>query len=102
MRSVFLPALLFALLIAPYAGAQQTDYQGALDAYRGKDFRTAVERLRAHVSTTPEAKAYYLLGYASYALNQDQEAAGYFRQAYLIDPGFDPAVVETEFERLNP
>jgi TolA-binding protein len=61
-----------------------------------------VERLKEYVSEKPEARAYYLLGYASYALNKDAEASGYFMQAYLIDPEFDPGQITAEFKKMRP
>lgn len=83
--------------------AQDDAYAKGLRAYFKKDYAAAVEYLKEYVARTPEAKAYYFLGYAQYELKRktgnsrgrkdfwaDTEAAKYFREAYLIDPEFSP------------
>lgn len=102
MKKACLVLTLLVLFIGPYAFAQQADYEEALAAYMKEDYRAAVERLKDYVSRNPEARAYYLLGYASYALNKDDEASDYFKQAYLIDPEFDPGKVTAEFMKMQP
>jgi TolA-binding protein len=97
-----LSVLVLFLFIGQYALAQQTDYEDALAAYMKRDYGAAVERLKEYVSQRPEARAYYLLGYASYALNKDDEASGYFKEAYLIDPEFDPGEITAEFKKMRP
>ncbi len=88
-------ALIFVILLffASSVFAQQSAYDKALDAYAKKEFKTAIEYLKEYTSEKPEAKAYYLLGYASYKLKNFKEAADYFSEAYLIDPEFDPTTI---------
>ena len=93
MRIVIVMAAV--LLLAVWAGAEQSDFEQGMAAYRGGELDSAVSHLREHVAAAPDAKGYYALGYAVYALERKGrrefgEAAEYFRQAYLIDPLFKP------------
>ena len=94
-----LSALLTALLLLFTVTASFADgelYQKALQAYRKKDFKAASGLLKDYLAEKPDPKAYYLLGYASYKLKQHKDSAEHFRQAYLIDPDFNPDVVKAE------
>jgi TolA-binding protein len=102
MKKLCLALALLVLFAGQYALAQQASYDDALAAYMKKDYGAAVQRLKEYVSQRPEARAYYLLGYASYALNKDDEASGYFEEAYLIDPEFDPGEITAEFKKMRP
>lgn len=93
LKTFFLTAALAAVLAAPGAAVAQTGYDEAMRSYLKGDFAAAAERLKDYVAQYPEARAYYVLGYASYALERNEEAASYFRQAYLIDPAFDPGAI---------
>lgn len=92
MRTI---ALIFVMLLFFVSSvfAQQSAYDKALDAYTKKEFKAAIEYLKEYTSEKPEAKAYYLLGYANYKLKNFKEAADYFSEAYLIDPEFDPTTI---------
>lgn len=68
------------------AYAYDEDYHRGYTAFRKGDFRSALERFKEFVARTPDAGAYYLLGYASYQLGDHAAAQRYFDQAYLIDP----------------
>ncbi|MBI4823961.1 MAG: tetratricopeptide repeat protein [Nitrospirae bacterium] len=78
------------ILMVSLSFAEQTTYEMALKAYAKKDFTEAVKLMKEYVLESPSAKAYYLLGYASYKLDNDKEAASYFNEAYLLDPEFNP------------
>lgn len=90
-----LPLILVALISLSLAGGvpnalAQEDYSKALSLYEKGDFNGAVTYLRDYVAQKPDPAAYYLLGYALYKLGKFNEASEYFKQAYLIDPGFSP------------
>ncbi len=83
--------------------AEEGLYEKGLSAYFKKDYKTAVQYLKEYVAGNPDAKGYYLLGYANYELKRkggrsggrrdfwgDTETAGYFKEAYRIDPDFSP------------
>lgn len=70
------------------------DFQKGISEYKKRDFRAAVKHLSAYVEATPDPRAYYLLGYASYKLKDFDASRRYFREAYLLDPGFDPRRIE--------
>lgn len=87
-----------AIMLAAPVLAQETSYEKALAAYAKKDFKAAVEYLKEYVEQEPNAKAYYLLGYASYKIKNFDESAGYFKEVYLLDPGFDPKTIKFDTE----
>lgn len=81
------------LISASYSFGQETAYDKAVKLYLKGDFEGAVSLLKEQVSEKPDAKAYYLLGYASYKLKREDEAAEYFKEGYLLDPRFNPDVI---------
>lgn len=94
--SVVLISVMFSISVS---NAQDDLYEKGLKAYFKKDYAAAVKYLKEYVAQMPDAEAYYLLGYASYELKRkekqpkgrkdfwgDDDSAGYFREAYLIDP----------------
>ena len=88
--------LMFGLIILCFLGVsaaagQESSYDRALDAYAKKDFSTAARYLQEYVGKTPDAAAYYLLGYSLYKLRKYPESAGYFREAYTLDPSISPS-----------
>ena len=80
------------LVMCASLSAEEDTFTRGLAAYMKRDYRSAVAHLKEYVAHQPDAEAYYLLGYASYKLNQRKEAAEYFRESYLIDPNFTPKV----------
>jgi len=96
MKKWILSGISILFLISNMAFAENSLYEKAIDAYRKGDFKGAVETLKNYLSEKPDPKGYYLLGYASYKLRQHKEASEYFRQAYLIDPDFNPESVKSE------
>lgn len=93
------------MISAAVAWAQDANFDKAVRAYIVKDYGTAAKHLKEHIAGTPDAAAYYLLGYSTYMLkkkagragaghSRDNEADEYFRQAYLIDPGFSPRSID--------
>ncbi len=82
-------AFLSLLMIAGTVFAD-AEYDAALKDYAGRNYREAVTLLKAYVEKKPDPAAYYLLGYSLYELGRFDEATGYFKQAYLIDPTFSP------------
>lgn len=103
MLRIIIAVMVVVLMMAPVAFAQQGAYEKAADAYMKKNYYKAVQLLKEHVAETPEAKSYYLMGYAVYAIEragdkQFSPSAQYFTHAYLIDPVFDPASIGFEYK----
>lgn len=90
--SITAAAFVGVLLALPVrsVSAQEGLYQKGVHAYLKKNYRDAAKYLREYTDRTPDAAAYYLLGYANYKLKNGKESEENFRQAYLIDPGFTP------------
>jgi TolA-binding protein len=80
------------LLLYSFVSAEDDSFERGLSSYMKRDYSSAVAYFKEHVARMPDAEAYYFLGYASYELGQTKDAAGYFREAYLIDPNFTPMV----------
>lgn len=92
---------MFFLSSATVLHAQGDAYEKGLHAYLKKDYKTAVKYLKEYVTAKPDARGYYLLGYACYeskrrsghrggkkAISGYTDAIKYFGEAYRIDPDF--------------
>lgn len=94
MRKIMTAALAALLILASaYAFAGEGLYAQALNAYKAKNYGQSASLLEKQIETEPSAKAYYLLGYAYYSLGQNDKASKCFKDAYLLDPAFDPASI---------
>jgi tetratricopeptide (TPR) repeat protein len=92
----------FSLLVIAGAVFADAEYDAALRAYAGKNYKEAAVDFRAYVEKKPDPAAYYLLGYSLYKLGRFNEATEYFKQAYLIDPTFSPETgLAKEFPRVR-
>jgi tetratricopeptide (TPR) repeat protein len=96
--------LVMALLPLCAASAEESDYELGVAAYAARQYKKAAQHLLKYLEQSPDARAYYFLGYAIYALEREGskefgESAEYFRQAYLIDPDFDPMSVRLDVKR---
>jgi tetratricopeptide (TPR) repeat protein len=89
-KGVIVIIAFFSLLVIAGAAFADAEYDAALKAYAGRNYRDAAVHLRAYVEKRPDSTAYYLLGYSLYKLGRFKEATECFKQAYLIDPTFSP------------
>jgi tetratricopeptide (TPR) repeat protein len=92
-RSIIVVIAFFSLLVIAGAALAASEYDAALKAYAGRDYKNAAVHFRAYVEKKPDSAVYYLLGYSLYELGKYNEAAECFNQAYLIDPTFSPEKV---------
>jgi len=88
-------AVSVAVLAGLAFGASDADFQKAVNHYKAGRYKEAVRVLEEYVKERPDAPAYYLMGYANYALERNELAARNFKDAYLVDPEFSPG----EFRR---
>lgn len=89
--------LVYTLFAAGLVSAQTApELDTALKHYYSGQYSKAVSVLKDYTSKRPDPYAYYLLGYSLYELNKFDEADDYFREAYLIDPGFTPPKLDRE------
>jgi hypothetical protein len=104
---ILFAVLTVVILFTSVLHAQEELYEKGRRAYLKKDYRTAVKYFSEYVAGNPDPGAYYLLGYAKYELLRrsgslkgkkdfwgDTQTAGYFREAYLIDPGVSARSVD--------
>lgn len=92
----FIIAMFFMLTVLSGTAPAKVDaeYDTALKYYNSGKFDEAVRYLREYVQKSPDASAYYLIGYALYKLGKYDEAMRYFEDAYLVNPEFSPMPIE--------
>jgi len=69
-------------------------FDQAVEAYQKGRYEEVVRLLDAYTAETPDPAAYYVMGYALYALGRHDEATRSFQDAFLVDPEFEPQSVE--------
>jgi len=83
----------FSVASETFPADSGTEYQKALQYYNNRKYKEAVRLFKEYAKKKPDATVYYRIGYALYQLHEFDEANRYFREAYLIDPGFSPGPV---------
>ncbi len=83
--------ILVTLCLFVSSGLASADYASGLTAYNKHQYKKCIHELQAYTEKTPDPRAFYLMGYASYKLRNYNEAREYFSKAYLLDPNFRPA-----------
>ncbi len=89
MKKAILSLLVLAVMVlgtVPVSAQIENSYKKGLRSYYTGDYKEAVRILKEYVRHRPDPRAYYLIGYALYELGRYDEAARYFKEAYLIDP----------------
>ena len=76
------------------ASVASADYATGVSFYKKQHFAECIRELRAYTEKTPDPRAYYLMGYASYKLRDFPGSREYFRKTYLLDPNFGPSSLE--------
>jgi len=95
------------IFLASVLHAQDELYEKGRRAYAKRDYKTAAKYLSEYVARNPDARAYYLLGYAQYEMLRkkgpskgkkdfwgDTQTVAYFKEAYLIDPNVSAKSVD--------
>jgi len=93
---MFMVLSLFLLSAASVLYAEQDDYQKGLRYYQKHKYKAAIKHLKAYIESTPDPRAYYLIGYASYRIKDYATAKKYFSDVYLIDPEFKVSSIDAE------
>jgi hypothetical protein len=76
------------------------ELQEAIDLYNVGKFDTALTRFKDYAKRNPSPEVYWLIGYALYKLERDDEANKYFDYAYLINPDYSPTpALEEKLDR---
>ena len=73
------------------ASVASADYAAGVSLYRKQHYAECIRQLQRYTEKTPDPRAYYLMGYASYKRRDFSGAREYFNKAYLIDPNFRPS-----------
>ncbi len=86
--------LIASALLVAMASVAFADFAAGVSAYKKKNYRECIRQLQEYTSKTPDPRAYYLMGYASYKLKDFPAARDYFERAYLVDPNISPASLD--------
>lgn len=76
------------------ASFASADYAAGVSSYKKQHYAECIRELRVYTEKTPDPRAYYLMGYASYKLRDYSAAQEYFKKTYLLDPNFGPSSLE--------
>jgi len=83
--------ILVTLCLIGFGGYASADFAAGVAAYKKQHYKECINQLQAYTNKTPDTRAFYLMGYASYRLRNYEQAKEYFRKAYILDPNFRPA-----------
>ena len=87
----WLTLLIVAALLITASSTASADYAAGVSLYRKQHYAECIRQLQRYTEKTPDPRAYYLMGYASYKRRDFSGAREYFNKAYLIDPNFRPS-----------
>ena len=87
----WLTLLIVAALLITASATVSADYATGVSLYRKQHYAECIRQLQRYTEKTPDPRAYYLMGYASYKRRDFSGAREYFYKAYLIDPSFRPS-----------
>ena len=98
MKKLLLLIALSLFLVSSVAATEKEEdaYQKGLMYYKKRDYKAAIAHLKSYAENTPDPRAYYLIGYASYKIKDYATAKKYFQDVYLIDPEFKVSSVNIE------
>ena len=90
MRTTVLIVLIFSLMSFSLCLAAESPVEKAYDLfYQGKSDQ-AIELIEDYVKDTPDASAYYFLGYAYYEKNEIDKAMEYFSKSFKLKTFYSP------------
>lgn len=92
MKKITFIAVMFlvSFLSSDIFAEKGPEYDKALQYYNSGNYKDAVTLFQNYVKKSPDASAYYRIGYGLYKLGKYEESEVYFKQAYLIDASFSP------------
>ena len=91
----WLNLLIVAALLMSVSSIASADYATGLSLYKKQQYAECIRQLQRYTEKTPDPRAYYLMGYASYKRKDFSGAQEYFKKAYLIAPNFRPSSLGT-------
>lgn len=92
MKKIF-SIIILTLCLIGFGSLASADYAAGVTAYKKHHYAECITQLTVYTNNTPDPRAFYLMGYASYKLKNYEEAQEYFRKAYLLDPNFRPVLL---------
>ena len=85
--------IIITLCLVGFGRHASADYAAGVTAYKKHQYAECVNQLKVYTNITPDPRAFYLMGYASYKLKNYEAAQEYFRKAYLLEPNFRPVLI---------
>jgi tetratricopeptide (TPR) repeat protein len=98
MKKLFMLSVLSLFLLSAVSviHAEEDAYQKGLMLYKKRNYKAAIGQLKSYTENTPDPRAYYLIGYASYKIRDYATAKKYFSDVYLIDPEFKVSSIDLQ------
>ena len=98
MKKLFMLSVLSLFLLSAVSAvhAEEDAYQKGLKLYKKRNYKAAIGQLKSYTEDTPDPRAYYLIGYASYKIRDYATATKYFSDVYLIDPEFKVSSIDLQ------
>ena len=90
MRTTVFIVLIISLMSFSLSFAEESPVEKAYNLfYQGKSDK-AIELIEDYVKDTPDASAYYFLGYAYYEKNEVDKAMEYFSKSFKLKKFYSP------------
>jgi tetratricopeptide (TPR) repeat protein len=90
MKAYIIAFVLVVFVAAVPVFANEGELQKAYSIYYKGDKEAAIEMVESYVQDTPDAGAYYFLGYAYYEMKQMDRANDYFSRAFQMKDFYSP------------
>ncbi len=96
MKISALVVVILSLLLFSVCWANEASLEKAYSLYYKGDKDAAISMAEAYVEESPDANAFYFLGYAYYEMQEMDKAREYFDEAYSMKSFFSPIPSEKD------
>ncbi len=96
MKISVLVVIFLSLLLFSVCWANEASLERAYSLYYKGDKEAAISMVEAYVEDSPDANAFYFLGYAYYEMHEMDKAREYFNEAYRLKSFFSPMPSEED------
>ena len=90
MKVIAVALLIFSLMSFSLCMAATSPVEEAYTLFYKGEVDKAIELVEAYVEDTPDAGAYYFLGYAYYEMEQMDKAMEYFSKSFKLKSFYSP------------
>lgn len=96
MKISVIVTVVLSLLLFSVCWANEAALEKAYSLYYKGDREAAISMAEAYVEDSPDANAFYFLGYAYYEMQEMDKAREYFDEAYSMKSFFSPMPSEKD------